>query len=200
MSIFLLIRHGNNPAIGGRRIPGRMPGIRLNAEGKAQAEHLTERLAGVRIDAVYSSPMERTLETAAPLARRLGLPIETSEEFTEVDVGDWSGMDLDQLTREPLWKAYNHFRSGTRPPGGEILIEVQQRMVSGLDRLRRKHPEQTVAVFSHADPIKAALAYYAAIPADCMTRLEIGLVSISTVSISDNGVKILGINCTGNAV
>lgn len=200
MSIFLLIRHGNNPAIGGRRIPGRMPGIHLNEEGKAQAQHLIERLAGVRIDAVYSSPMERTLETAAPLARRLGLPIEKSEEFTEVDVGDWSGMDLDQLVREPLWREYNLFRSVTRPPGGELLIEVQQRMVSGLDRLRRKHPEQTVAVFSHADPIKAALAYYAAIPADCMTRLEIGLASISTVSISDHGVKILGINCTGNAV
>lgn len=197
MSIFLLIRHGNNPAVGGKAAPGRMPGIHLNEEGKAQAGKLAERLDGIPVDAVYSSPMERTLETAAPLAHRLGLQIQKSEEFTEVDVGGWSGMHINRLVREPLWRAYNIFRSGTRPPDGELLIEVQQRMVSGIERLHSKHPRGTVAVVSHADPIKTVLAYYAGAPLDFITRLEISLVSISIIAFGRNGAKILGINCMG---
>ena len=143
--------------------------------------------------------MERTIETAGPLADRLGLEIQKSEDFTEIDVGDWSGVDINQLTREPLWQAYNTFRSGIRPPNGELIIEVQQRMVFGIKKLRRKHPQGTVAVFSHADPIKAVLAYYAGMPVDFITRTG-NKPCLDQHYFSDGDrapAKILGINCGG---
>jgi probable phosphoglycerate mutase len=197
MSVFLLIRHANNPSIG-KFVPGRNAGVHLNEEGKAQAEALAERLERVSIDAIYSSPLERTVETALPLSRRLGLEIHASEKLAEIDIGDWSGMEFKQLTNDPLWRQYNAFRTGTRPPNGELMVEVQQRMVSEVERLRKEYPGGILAVFSHADPIKTVLAHYAGIPLDFFLRLEISLTSVSAVSINDHGPKILCMNCLGD--
>lgn len=196
MSVFLLIRHGANPAIG-KLLPGRMPGVHLNTEGKAQAEKLSERLGNASIDAIYSSPLERTCETALPLAKRLGLEIRTSREFLEVEIGGWTGKTLEMLAQDPLWRLYNTFRTGTRPPDGELMVEVQQRMVTEIERLRTEHPHGTLAVISHADPIKTVLAHYAGIPLDFLLRLEISLVSVSVLKIGDYGPKVLCMNSLG---
>ncbi len=196
MSVFLLIRHAGNPAVG-KRLTGTLPGVHLNEEGKAQAEMLAERLGRISIDAIYCSPLERTFETALPLAGRLGLEIHISEKLTEVDFGDWSGLDFHQLAADPLWRQCNIFRSGTRPPNGELVVEVQQRMVTEIERLRKEYPHGTLAVISHADPIKSVLAHYAGIPLDFFPRLEISLVSVSILSISDYGARVLCMNCLG---
>ncbi len=196
MSVFLLIRHAANPAVG-KRFAGRMPGVHLNEEGKVQAETLAERLGPVSIDALYCSPLERTYETALPLAGRLGLEIHTSEKLSEVEIGDWTGLEFQSLAGDPLWRRYNVFRTGTRPPNGELMVEVQQRMVSEIERLRTEYPFGTLALVSHADPIKAVLAYYAGIPLDFLLRLEISLVSVSVLSIGDYGPKVLCMNSLG---
>jgi len=196
MSIFLLIRHAGNPAVG-KRLTGTLPGVHLNEEGKAQAETLAERLSRISIDAIYCSPLERTFETALPLAQRFGLEIHTSEKLSEVDFGDWSGLEFHQLADDPLWRQYNAFRTGTRPPNGELVVEVQQRMVTEIERLRKEYPNSTLAVISHADPIKSVLAHYAGIPPDFFPRLEISLVSVSILSISGHGAKVLCMNCLG---
>jgi len=193
MSVFLLIRHALNPAIG-NFLPGRMPGVHLNEEGKAQAEKLVERLGGISIDAIYCSPLERTFETALPLARHLGLEVHTSENLLEVEIGGWTGFEMKQLVGNPLWLNYTTFRTGTRPPNGELLVEVQQRMVTEIERLRRQYPQGTIAVISHADPIKTVLAHYAGIPLDFLLRLEISLASVSVLSITDSGPKLLCVN------
>lgn len=196
MSVFLLIRHADNPAVG-NRLPGRMPGVHLNERGKAQAEALAERIGKLPIDAVYSSPLERAMETALPLAGRLGLDVRTSEEFQEVEIGSWTGLELGQLADDPLLRRYDSFRTGTRPPGGELLVEVQQRMVTGIESLRREYPLGLLAVFSHADPIKTVLAHYAGMPLDFLPRLEISLSSVSVISVNDHGPRILAVNSLG---
>ncbi len=196
MSVFLLIRHANNPTIG-KLPPGRRPGVHLNEEGKAQAKLLAQRLAGIPVDAIYCSPLERACETAFPLAEHFGLEIHTSENLTEIEIGEWSGVEFKTLDLDPRWRQYNLFRTGTRPPKGELMLEVQQRMVTEIEDLREKYPHGTVAVISHADPIKSVLAHYAGIPLDFLFRLEISLVSISMLSISDYGPRLLCMNCLG---
>lgn len=190
-----MIRHGLTDAVG-HRITGRLPGLHLNSTGRAQAERLPDRLAAWQIDAIYSSPLERTVETATPTAKHLGLEVHTDISFAEFDFGDWSGELLSDLDKRDDWKLFNQFRSGTRAPGGELITEVQTRMVSALSRLRSEHPNQTVAVFSHADAIKALLMHYLAIPLDHIQRLEIQPVSISVVRLEPWGPVIGSINLT----
>lgn len=195
MSTFYLIRHGLNDYLG-RALAGTLPGVHLNDEGRRQAERLAELLAPRGISRVYSSPLERAVETAEPLARKLGLKIERSDDFLEVQVNGWSGLSMDELGRLPEWKLFNSFRSGTRAPGGELMIETQCRFVAGLQRLRAEFPRETIAITSHADPIKSALAYYLGVPLDLFHRIEISPASYSILKIEEYGPEILGINAS----
>ncbi len=196
MTVFLLIRHGSTDMLG-QTIAGRMPGVHLNPEGVNQAQRLSERLADAPIERIYCSPIERTLETAAPLASRLRLEIEVKEAFTEVDFGDWTGGAIQELGTIPKWRQFNLFRSGSRIPGGEMLVEVQSRMVAEMEKLRELLPDSTVAIVSHGDVIKSALAHYAGIPLDLFLRIEISPASVSIISVDDHGPRILCVNDTG---
>jgi len=195
MAVFLLIRHGHNDTVG-RRLGGRLSDIHLDARGRNQTEELAERLAEVPVRRIYSSPLERCLETAEPLARRLDLEINLLEDINEIEFGDWAGRSFDELNGNPLWRRFNTFRSGTRIPGGELFIEVQNRMVAAIEKLRGEFPDDVIALFSHGDPIKTALCHYAGIPLDFVLRLEISLASVSALAINDGGPRILCINAT----
>jgi probable phosphomutase (TIGR03848 family) len=188
-----LIRHAVNDLIG-RILYGRRPGVPLNEEGRTQAGRLARRLADEPIAAVYSSPLERALETARPLAESLGLEVQLSEPLLEIDCGDWTWSEIRSLDDDPHWRRFNAYRSGTRAPGGEMMIETQSRMVTELERLRALHPEQTIAVVSHGDPIRAALAYYLGMPLDFFWRLEISPASFSLVQMDEHGVRVLATN------
>ena len=195
MTTFLLIRHATNDTVG-KSIAG-WSDVSLNEEGRAQAERLAGRLAGARVAALYSSPLARARETAAPLARALGLEVQTSEALGEIRFGDWTGRTLDELDRDPRWRSFNTFRSATRVPGGELMLEAQTRFVAELERLRERHPRASVAVVSHGDLIKAAVAHYAGIHLDLFQRIEIGPASASIVEVDDHGPRILLLNDTG---
>ncbi len=135
----MLIRHGLTDAVG-HRITGRLPGVHLNETGRGQAAALPDRLTRWKIDAIYSSPLERTLETAAPLAERLGMTVRPDIAFAEFDFGDWAGMLISELDEREDWKVFCRYRSSTRAPGGELITEVQTRMVtvsSGFERAAR---------------------------------------------------------------
>lgn len=194
MTTFLLIRHGNNDMIDRRVLIGRTPGISLNADGRSQAAGLAGSLAALPIRAVYSSPMERTRETAAPLAERLGRPVQILEQINEVDFGEWTGCDFDQLSADPRWEDYRTFRSGACIPGGEMLVQVQQRMVAVLETLRARHVREMVALFSHGDPIRTAVAHCLGIPLDRIKRLRISTASVSAVEYTTRGVAVLCVN------
>jgi len=186
LTTFLLVRHALHE-LGGGTIAGRRDGVRLSDEGRAQADELAGRLDGVRIDAVYSSPMERTLETSRPLARRIGAPVQVCEDLHEIEYGEWTGARLDSLRGAPEWVRWNSFRSGSRPPGGESMIDVQRRVVSCLMRLRRRHPAGRVVLVSHGDVIKAAVAYCLGAPLDLFQRIEISPASVNVIVIGDEG-------------
>jgi len=196
MTKILLIRHATTDSVG-KRLSGRTPGVHLNSEGQAQAQKLALRLAGLPIAAIYSSPLERALETAGPLAENHNLQTIINEDFLEIDFGKWTNRTFTELQNEPQFKLFNQFRSGTRIPDGELMLEAQARIVSGLQKLCAQYPHETIAVVSHSDLIKAAVAYYAGIHLDMFQRLEISPASVSIIQIFDETAQILLVNDTG---
>lgn len=179
----LLIRHGINDYVKSGRLAGRLPGVHLNEEGQAQALALAQRLLAAPLAAIYSSPLERAQETATPLAEQRGLAVQPLPEVLESDCGEWAGQAVADLRETDLWRQIQVCPSITRFPGGENAAEIQARMVAAIEKLRILHPGQTIAVVSHADPIKLALAFYIGLPLDLYQRLEIGPASISELAL-----------------
>jgi probable phosphoglycerate mutase len=196
MTRFLLIRHATNNTVG-KILAGRMAGVFLNEEGLAQAQQLAQRLAHVPIAAIYSSPMERAIQTAEPLAKTLHLDPIICEDFLELDCGAWTSKTYEEVKSDPLFRYFNVFRSGTRIPGGELMLEVQARFITGMQKLYAQHPQQTIAIVSHADAIKAAVAYYAGIHLDLFHRIEISPASVSIIELYDETARLMVINDTG---
>lgn len=196
MTTILLIRHATN-ALVRKSLAGRMAGVSLSEEGKRQAAELAERLKHLPIKALYSSPLERAVETADPLAKKLQLPIEVRNEFTEFDFGNWTSKTIDELKGQEAFRLFNEFRSVTPAPEGEAMLSAQARMVTGLQRLCSQHKNETVAVFSHSDMIKAAIAHYAGIHLDLMQRIEIDPASVSIITVFPETVRINRLNDTG---
>lgn len=197
MTRFLLIRHATNSTVD-KRFAGRMAGVHLNEEGQAQAQALANRLSGLPIHAVYSSPLERAIETAEPLAQALQQQTITCEDFLEIELGEWTNTTFEELADKQQFKLFNSFRSGTRVPGGELMLEAQARMITGLQRLYTKHRDETVAVVSHSDMIKAAVTYYAGIHLDLFQRIEISPASVSIVELYEETACIKLLNHTGD--
>jgi len=175
----LLIRHGLNDYVKEHRLAGRTPGVHLNAEGLAQAAALAERLGAATLAGIYSSPLERACETAAPLAGRHGLTVHLLDGVMETDAGTWTGQSLDELSKDDLWRQVQGCPSLFRFPRGESFVEIQARVVATVESVRLAHPEQTVAVISHADPIKLAVAFYLGTPLDLFQRIEVAPASIT---------------------
>lgn len=193
MTTFYLIRHGSNDLLG-RALAGRLPNVTLNEAGRAEARRVAERMKPHPITHLFSSPMERCRETAAPLAKVLGLEIEISDALNEVDFGDWQGATMDALAGNEHWVKWNFFRSGHVLPHGETMIAIQARMAGEMIRLRNEFPDEHIALFSHGDPIRAVLCYWLGMPLDFLPRLEIAPGSISEVAVGDETVIVRRIN------
>ncbi len=197
MTLLLLVRHGTTDATG-KRLTGWTPGVHLSARGREQAERLVERLSGVPVDAIYSSPLERCRETAAPLAAARRLRVRTREDLGEVRYGGWTGRPLAQLARTKLWRSVQQVPSSARFPGGESLAEVQERTVRELRRIAAAYPKGAVAVVSHGDPIRLAVAHYAGVHPDLFQRLVIEPASVSAVLLVEGVPRIAKVNDTGD--
>jgi len=195
MTTLLLVRHGHTDAAG-KRLTGRAPGVHLNELGRRQAERLVERLEGVRIDAIVSSPLERCRETAAPLAKARGRAVDVGRPWIEVGYGEWTGRSISQLRRTKLWRRVMFAPSNVRFPGGESLLEVQGRAVDATLDIAARHARGTVVVVSHADVIRLLVAHVAGMHADHLQRLSIDTASITAVSISDGVLRLLTVNDT----
>jgi probable phosphoglycerate mutase len=201
--VVLLVRHGRTPTTG-KVLPGRAAGLHLSPEGQAQAEAVAERIAALRTDdrpgpvAVYASPLERTAETAKPIARRLGLRVRTERGLLECDFGQWTGARLNALAKKPEWAQVQRWPSGFRFPGGESFLEMQARITSAIGRLVALHPGETVVAVSHADPIKAAVAAAAGTHLDLFQRLSVSPCSVSALAYTSAGPHVLAVNSTGS--
>ena len=195
MTRFLLIRHASIEA-NGKRLAGRLSGMHLDERGEKQARALAERMSKLPITAIYSSPLERALETAESIARLLGRKVAIREELQEIEFGEWTGKAFGELDKLPEFQRFNSFRSCSPAQGGEFMLQAQLRMVLALDALRRAHADECVAVVSHGDMIRAAIAYYAGIPLDLFQRLEVSPASVSTIDVDDTAVRLVSINDT----
>jgi ribonuclease H / adenosylcobalamin/alpha-ribazole phosphatase len=184
MTTILLVRHGMCDPVG-RLIAGRMPGVRLNAQGLHQSRVLGRALAHLPIAAVYSSPLERALETAEPLARTLGMGVRRAPGLVELDFGEWTGRSLAELESDPRWTDWNERRATARIPDGESMAEVIARAAAWVDEIRRAHTGSLVVAFSHGDVIRALLTHYLDRPIDQMLRLEVAPGSVSEIEIAE---------------
>ncbi len=193
-TVLILVRHGNT-ATTGKVLPGRSPGLNLSDEGVRQAEDVAERLAKTeRIAAIYASPLERAQQTAAPLGRRLGMAIETSEHLLECDFGDWTGRELNELYKLPEWIQIQRSPSSFRFPNGESFVEMAGRMSKFVEVAQANHKGEIVIGFSHADPIKTLLCSALGMHLDMFQRLVIATCSVSAISYSSLGPLVLGSN------
>ncbi len=199
----LLVRHGKTPTTG-QVLPGRAKGLHLSDEGLAQADEVAERIGalceGKRAGpvAVYASPLERTTQTARPIAKRLGLRVRSDRGLLECDFGEWTGAKLADLAKKPEWTTVQRNPSGFRFPGGESFLEMQTRMTSAVARLAALHPGETVVAVSHADPIKAVVAQAAGTPLDLFQRLTVAPCSVSAIAYSGGGPFVLTVNSTAS--
>jgi len=196
-TLVLLVRHGTTPTTG-KVLPGRARGLHLAASGKAQAQRVAERIAELgSIVAIYSSPLERARETAAPIARATRKAVRVERGLIECDFGAWTGQSLRRLMKKPEWSTVQRAPSMFRFPQGESFVEMQNRMVGALDRIRRRHSGKTVVCVSHADTIKAAVAHATGTPLDLFQRIVISTCSVTAILYTDAAPIVLTVNSTG---
>ena len=201
-TLVLLVRHGQTPTTG-KVLPGRAPGLHLADKGQEQAATVAQRIATLQSDkrkvsAVYASPLERTRETAAPIAKALGLRVRSNQGLMEADFGEWTGAELKRLYKLPEWRTVQRNPSGFRFPGGESFTEMQTRICGAIDRLRLAHAGQTVVAVSHADPIKAAVAHAMGTHLDLFQRVVVSPCSVSAILYTVDGPVVLAVNSTGD--
>lgn len=197
VATLLLVRHGLTDQTG-RRLYGRGRGVHLSERGREQALAVARRLVALPVEAVYSSPLERCMETAEPIAAALGLTVRTDDDFVETDIGAWTGKTFAQVRRARLWRRIVAVPSSGRFPAGEALAEVQARAVAALETIAERHPRRPVVVVSHGDPIRLALAHYAGLHMDLFQRLEVIPASVSVVTTGDRGPRLARLNDTGS--
>jgi len=197
-TLILLVRHGETPTTG-KVLPGRAPGLHLSERGRAQADGVAGRLSGLSVDAIYSSPLERARETAEPASNNSGVAVTEEAGLLECDFGDWTGAELSGLAGLPEWQTVQHNPSVFRFPNGESFSGMQARMVGTLEDLRAAHKGGVVVCFSHADPIKAAVAHALGTHLDLFQRIFISPASVSAISYTDGQAPaVLTVNSTSD--
>jgi len=199
MPLILLIRHAENDYFKKGRLPGRLPGVHLNDKGKTQAQSLAEtlakKLAGAPVKAVYSSPLERSVETAEAIARALGLEVTLREGLQEIDCGEWQGKTLKSLRRRKAWRFVQGSPSFFRFPSGESFADAQHRISMEIQALCSLHgPKDILIAVSHADPIRLAVAYFLSAPLDSFQRVIVAPASITAIFMGESGSQLLTLN------
>lgn len=196
MAKILLVRHGTNDMVD-KKLAGRLPGVNLNEQGRTQAIQLAEILKNLPIEGVISSPLERTYQTAEPIALMHRLPIEINQGLQEMDFGEWEGKPFSQLKKLNAWKLIQEQPSLFCFPGGESFVEAQQRMVAALNVINKAYSEKDLVVcVSHCDMIKLAVAFYLQMPLNAFQRLQINPVSVTLLNLHDENVSFGPINAT----
>lgn len=196
MSIILLIRHGENDYVKEGRLAGRLPGIHLNERGHSQANQIAENIKNLPIKAIYSSPLERTLETAEPISKILDLEIQPECNLEEINFGTWQGKTLKSLRRRKLWDIVQRSPSMMRFPGGESFLEAQERVVDFLNQLSSETKQKDLIIcVTHSDIIKLAVSNYIGLHLDFFQRIIISPGSITALSLSQKGGLLIKMNC-----
>ncbi|MEW5717435.1 MAG: DUF3090 family protein [Chloroflexota bacterium] len=197
MTIVLLIRHASNDYVKEGRLAGLLPGVHLNAQGQREADALARRLNHLSLHALYASPLDRTRETAQAIAQCQKLDVQVCDGLIEVDVGTWTGKLIKDLEATDAWTQLREQPAAFQFPGGDSIAQAQARIVAAIDAIVAAHPEQIVAVVSHADPIKLALAHYLGMDLNQFSRLVIAPASASVLMFGERGAMLFRLNDTG---
>ena len=195
MTTLFLIRHGLT-AVTGKTLYGRTRGVSLDERGRAQAQQLAERLAPVRVTAVYSSPLERCVETVAPIASARGLEVKIRDGLIEMDAGTWTNRSLAQLRRTRLWRDVIEHPSRFRFPDGESFSEAQARALAEIHAIAARHPRGRVAVGTHGDVVRMLVAHFSGAHLDLFQRTLSEPASISVVQVGQGHPRVLLVNDT----
>jgi probable phosphoglycerate mutase len=194
MTTFFLIRHAHCDGAG-KVLWGRKRDVHLSADGRSAARALAERVAENHFEAIYSSPLERAVETAEEIAKRGDhLPVSISEPLNELDFGEWTGATIENLEDDPVWRLFNSVRTRTPIPGGESILDAQARIVEELKRLCAKHEHGQVAIVSHAEMIKVALAYFANLDLDRPDLFNVPPCSVSLLDLTERHAAALSVH------
>ena len=196
MPLLLLIRHGENDYVKSSKMAGRIPGIHLNDQGRKQDQALGEALKDFPITAIYSSPLERAMETTAPIAEARKLEITQEPDLMDTNIGKWEGKSWKVLSLTKAWKIVQNAPSRFRFPEGESFAEAQIRYANVLERIVKKHhkPKDIVAVIFHADPIKLAISHFLGLPLDHFQRLSCNTGSLTMLHVSEAGANLVKLN------
>ena len=195
MPLLLLIRHGENDFTKKHKLAGYTPNVHLNERGQSQAQALADALKEVPIKAIYSSPLERAVETATPIGAARSLEIQIEAGLLETNVGKWQGRSLAALRLQKHWKVVQNAPSRAQFPEGETFYECQTRIVTALDSISRKYkPQDIVACVFHADPIKLAVAHYIGLPLDHFQRLSCDTGSLTALYVNESGANLIKLN------
>lgn len=195
MPLLLLIRHGENEFVKTGKMAGRLPGVHLNERGRQQAADLAEALKNAPLKAIYSSPLERAIETAEPIANGRKIEIQLRPDLMDTDIGKWQGRSWKALSRTKKWKIVQQAPSRFTFPEGESFLQNQSRIASCLDQIVASHkPRDIVAVVFHADPIKLAVAHYLGMPLDHFQRIACDTGSVTVLYVNEMGAHIMKLN------
>jgi broad specificity phosphatase PhoE len=193
--IALLIRHGHTEAVG-QWLAGQRHDVPLSPAGRTEAEALAAALRSRTFAAVYSSPLARAVETARPVARDHRLVVRIREALTDIDFGRWTGASLAALSGDTAWNRFNRERARACPPCGESVAAVQRRIIDELIGLSRVHTGEAdcVAIVTHAEPIRCAIASLDDKSLDEVMTLEISTAHVSAVCIGPTVRRVLSVN------
>ncbi|MEX0667220.1 MAG: histidine phosphatase family protein, partial [Acidimicrobiia bacterium] len=198
MARLVLVRHAPT-AETGKTLYGRLPGHPLSAQGLEMAAEVAERLASVKVTAVYASPLDRAMQTAEVIATRLRKRVLTHDGLIEVDYGKWAGRSLRSLYKLKAWRTVVTTPSRVRFPEGESLLEAQTRMVRTCQDLADRHRNQAILAVSHADTIKMALSHYLGQPLDLCNRIAVAPASVAVIDLPEGGSpRVVTMNSNGD--
>jgi probable phosphoglycerate mutase len=183
MTVFFLVRHAASNTPNGI-LAGRTPGVHLSPEGLRQARTLAAELARIKISELWSSPLERAVETASALADEINIPITFSASLNEVDYGRWTGKSFNELMDDPAWRRFNFSRGDAPIPGGELITNVQHRMISHLEYLSNDQNRGNIVLMTHAEPIRLTLRCYLGAAGYMHDKLEISPGSVSALRLT----------------
>ena len=189
----VLVRHGATPLTTDKRFSGGLAGTNpgLSDEGRAQVRATAEWLAPLaeRVDALVTSPVRRTRESAEILADRLGVPVEDEPGFAEMEFGGWDGMTFTEVaeSRKPELDAWLGSLDVVPGAEGESFRTVEKRVLAALDRLLAERAGQTVIVVSHVTPIKMMVAHALRAPLESVFRMELTPASVTVLTFFGGG-------------
>jgi broad specificity phosphatase PhoE len=185
----LLARHASHAEVG-HVLSGRSD-ISLSEAGRREAERLADRLAGMPLAAIFTSPRPRAFETAAIVAARHAVAVEVADELDEIDFGRWTGRAFEALADDPDWHRWNAARGTAATPAGETMASATERAVRRIEAAAQQAP---VLCVSHCDIIRGVVAHYLGLDADRLLRFDVDPASLTTVHLDDGGGRIVALN------